>query len=148
MSSYWEVNGIETDGLSGAQNGLAPGRSPEFEFSFLPRGPGTTHVDRYTSLRSITDSAGEFKTYETIGHDWRFKDDTTGTTNPSPLVHIVPPDGSLIAREVWGLVEDFDDGTVVPEKRCVLTLTVKIMHVGGGFASETEFRDAREVAGL
>lgn len=148
MSSYWEINGTQTDGLTGAQNGLASGNSPEFEFSFFPRGSGTGHIDRYKAVRPITGSAGRFKTYETLTHEWHFRDDTSGTSQTSPLVHIVPPDASQIAREVWGLVEDFDDGTVSPEHRCTLSLTVKLLHIGSGYASESEFRDAREVAGL
>lgn len=148
MSEFWEINGTQTDGLSGAQSGLAAGNSPEFEFSFLPRGPNNGHIDRYEAVRQITRSAGYFQAYETLTHEWHFRDDTSGTSKTSPLVHIAPPDGSLIGREVWGLVEDFNDATVTPENRCMLSLTVKLIHIGSGFASESDIRDAREVAGL
>lgn len=147
MPAYWTVNGTETDGLEGPQSTLTPGDTPDFTFLIRDRpdweDPTDDHLSRYRQIRSFASVAGQFDSYESVEGDWYWREQTTET----PLVRIVPPDDDPIAQAIWGLIDDIEDETTLSEKRCVLTLSVRIISLGDTFSSETALRTAREVTG-
>lgn len=145
MSQYWELNGTEIDVYEGSQSGLIPGNSTDVSLLFYPRGGGTAHVDRYTSIRDLTPYSGQYDVYENLNGIWKFKESGAAI---SPLIHLVPPDGALVARELWGLVDGYEDETVTPKTRCLLSLSIQILSIGSDFADESAFREAREVPGI
>lgn len=148
MPDQWTVNGTETDGLDGAQTGLVPGETSDYSLLFRSRpdweDPTDDHLDRYRTIRSLTSVAGQYDTYESIEGIWHWREQTS----QSPLVRIEPPDDDPTAQVVWGLIDGYEDGTTMAEKRCVLSLSVLVISTGDEFTTESAIRTAREVTGL
>lgn len=147
MGAYWTVNGTETDGLQGPQNGLSPGQTPDYPFLFRKRpdwdDPDDDHVARFEAVRPAPKSIDTFDSYETIGGEWHWREQT----GQSPLVRIEPPDDDQTSRAVWGLIQGVDDATVLSKKRCSLTLSILVISVGDEFTTESDIRTARQRTG-
>lgn len=148
MPDQWTVNGTETDGLEGSQTGLIPGETADYSFLFRPRpdwdDPTDDHIERYQSVRELVAVAGQFDSYESIDGTQHWREQTT----QSPLVHIEPPDwDDPTSQRVWGLLDGYDDGTTMSDKRCILSLSVLVISTGDEFTTEAAIRTEREVTG-
>lgn len=139
----WTINGIETTGLAGEQPGVQPGLSAEYVFGFPG---GDRGRQAYNDVLEYTRHAGQFDTYEHIeSGKWFWREQVADGT--SPLVHIVPGSQSPTGREIWGLIESYEDSTTYSESRLQLSLSIFIIAFGDEFDSEPELRTAREEKG-
>ncbi|WP_435075954.1 hypothetical protein [Halococcus sp. AFM35] len=139
----WRIGGVPVSWIEGNQPAPVRGESGTYELRLVADGRGD-HVARYQAIMDWQVHAGEFDMYDTISGPPMFREQHE---REPLLVAVEPASDDPTGRGLWGLVENVDDSTEVPQRKCFVSVDVLHLAPLGDYADKQAVRQALEADG-